>query len=383
VPIPLEKSLEKWLAAGAIDQGAAQRIRMFEAERGSSERLRWPILLAVALGGILLCAGVLLFVSAHWDEISPGTRFALVLSMVALFPVCGALTSEKFPVLSTTFHAVGTMCFGAGIFLAAQIFNLEENWTNGILLWAAGALVGWLLLRKWPHAALLAVLAPMWLVGQLANRTGLDWGRGSSLLWDGLLLLALTYFSARMTDRDSPERKALAQIGGIALLPCAIAAVVVRGEFNANYDRGAPSAMFMMFAWIIAIGVPLGMAFLLRRSASWMNVVSALWVLGLRLVAPYKAFLWDDWDVLGLYVWAGIGALGIIAWGVAERRRERVNLGVAGFGLTVLFFYFSSVMDKLGRAASLAGIGVLLLAGGWGLEKARRSLIAGFWGKTT
>jgi len=92
---------------------------------------------------------------------TPGARFALVLLMVAAFPVAGALTSEKFPALSTTFHAIGTVCLGAGIFLTAQIFNLEENWTSGILLWAIGALIGWLLLEKWPHAAFLAVLAPI------------------------------------------------------------------------------------------------------------------------------------------------------------------------------------------------------------------------------
>jgi uncharacterized membrane protein len=176
---PLDKQLERWTSAGIVDASTAVRIRTFEESQGSSERLRWPVLLALGLGGVLLCAGILLFVAAHWEELSPTARFSLVLFMVALFPVCGSLTAEKFPALSTTFHAVGTVCLGAGIFLSAQIFNLEENWTNGILLWAAGALAGWLLLRKWPHAALLAVLMPVWLVGRWINRVGLDWERGS------------------------------------------------------------------------------------------------------------------------------------------------------------------------------------------------------------
>jgi len=33
-------------------------------------------------------------------------------------------------------------------------------------------------------------------------------------------------------------------------------------------------------------------------------------------------------------------------------------------------------MNKLGRAESLVGIGVLLLFGGWGLERLRRLLVA-------
>jgi uncharacterized membrane protein len=372
----LDKQLERWTSAGIVDASTAARIRTFEESQGSSERLRWPVLLALGLGGVLLCAGILLFVAAHWEELSPTSRFTLVLFMVALFPVCGSLTAEKFPALSTTFHAVGTVCLGAGIFLSAQIFNLEENWTNGILLWAAGALAGWLLLRKWPHAALLAMLMPVWLVGRWINRVGLDWERGSGAVWDGLLLLALTYFTARMADRDSPERKALVYIGGLALLPCAILAVLAQSEFARSYTRESASSAFLIFAWIIAIGGPLGLALLLRTTASWMNAISALWVLSLGLVTPHRAFRWDSWDVLGIYIWAAIGAFSVIAWGIAERRRERINLGVAGFGITVLFFYFSNVMDKLGRAASLIGIGALLIFGGWGLELARRSLVA-------
>jgi hypothetical protein len=53
-----------------------------------------------------------------------------------------------------------------------------------------------------------------------------------------------------------------------------------------------------------------------------------------------------------------------------------VNYGIAAFALTVMWFYFSSVMDKLGRSFGLIVLGVLFLAGGWMLEMARRRLMA-------
>jgi len=39
-------------------------------------------------------------------------------------------------------------------------------------------------------------------------------------------------------------------------------------------------------------------------------------------------------------------------------------------------FYFSNVMDKLDRSASLIGLGVLFLGMGWALERTRRKLVA-------
>jgi uncharacterized membrane protein len=71
-----------------------------------------------------------------------------------------------------------------------------------------------------------------------------------------------------------------------------------------------------------------------------------------------------------------LGSIGLIAWGLMEERKERINLGVAGFALTIVFFYFSNVMDKLGRSASLIGLGLLFLLGGWLLERTRRQLVA-------
>jgi len=71
-----------------------------------------------------------------------------------------------------------------------------------------------------------------------------------------------------------------------------------------------------------------------------------------------------------------IAAIGLVIWGLQETRRERINLGVAGFAITIIVFYFSTVMDKLGRSASLIGFGIPFLVGGWQLEKLRRKLVA-------
>src|SRR6266852_9108306 len=278
--IPLDKQLEHWVSAGVVDASTAARIRTFEESQGSSERLRWPVLLAVALGGVLLCAGVLLFVAAHWDELSPAWRFTLVLFLVAVFPLAGALTEERFPALSTTFYAIGTICVGAGIFLTAQIFNLQEHWPSGILMWAIGALAGWLILRHWTQAALLALLVPAWLAGEWEVRTQ-GFAVSNRLITEGLVLVAITYLSARTSQEDSYTRRTLAWIGGLAVLPLSVWAFVEGRETWGWWwqNRTPVSPLLHIAGWAIAIGAPLALACALRKSAAWPNAIAAVWVL--------------------------------------------------------------------------------------------------------
>ena len=76
--VELESSLERWVAAQILDADQAARIRQWEFDRVPEGRSRWQIVVALVFGGVMLAAGVLLFVSAHWDELSPVQRMALL-----------------------------------------------------------------------------------------------------------------------------------------------------------------------------------------------------------------------------------------------------------------------------------------------------------------
>jgi hypothetical protein len=365
----LEPSLDRWVEAQILDRQQADRIRQFESAQLPRRRARWPVIIAVAFGGIMLAAGVLLFVSAHWDEISPFQRMALLVVAVGAFHVGGALSLERFRALGVTLHAVGTVALGGAIAVAGQIFNMQEHWPAAVLVWAVGALAGWLLLRDWPHLALAAILVPFWLAGEWVEAVPV-----SRDAWPvttcGILLLAICYLSVRLPGADSGEdhvRTALTWLGGLALLPATLP--VALGHPHYGYRAAAASGM-LGIGWACAILLPLGFAYAFRRNAAWMNLVAALWVIGLSFMAePHQEIL--------LYGWCALGAVGMVAWGIYELRAELINLGMAGFALTIVFFFFSSVMDKLGRSASLMTLGVLFVGGGWYGEKLRRKLVAG------
>ncbi|HET9401713.1 MAG TPA: DUF2157 domain-containing protein [Candidatus Acidoferrales bacterium] len=381
-----ESQIARWLAAGVIDAAAAERIRAFEAGDEKRATFRWPAILALAIGGLLVAASITLFVAAHWDRLSPTECFAIVLFMVAAFHVAAAFAADKFSALSVTFHAIGTIAFGAGIFLTGQIFNLQENWATGILLWAAGAAAGYAVLRQWPQAALFAVLAPSWLVAQWGITTRWGW-RAEYPISAGLMALAAAYLSARRGAEDSATRKALAWIGGIALLPACVVgiwAAVETSHYTYEPWRETVSAERQLAGWAIAILVPLAVGWLLSGAESWKNALAVAWACLATVTAIYShtkkpgAYVADpDFGMIVLlYAVCALGAAGLILWGFSDRRKERVNLGIAGFALTVLFFYFDGFMDKLDRSLSLLLLGVICIAGGYALERTRRRLVA-------
>lgn len=359
--------LERWTTAGLIDAVTADRIRAFEGSHEEPRQFRWPILIAIGFGALMLGAGVLLFVSAHWDELSPVGRFSLVLLLVAVFHVVGAVTTERFSAFATAMHCIGTVALGAGIFLSGQIFNLQEHWPGGVMLWALGAWLGWWLRRDWAQASLVALLTPAWLVSEWVDTTR-HFPMADTVVGQGLFLLAITYFTALVPNHRETIRRALAWIGGIALIPTAMIAVESRVEQYWGFGSLHLPIHLGILGYGSGLVLPLLLAFWLRESAVWLNVIAALWVLTINLIPMRSSVL--------PYAWCAVASLGLIAWGVKELRRERINLGVVGFGLTVLVFYFSNVMDKLGRSASLIGLGLLFLVMGWALERTRRRLVA-------
>lgn len=368
MPDPWESALTRWVEAGLLDDASVSRIRSWEGLQGG-ERSRWPARLALALGGILLSAGILLFVAAHWDAIAPWQRFVLVLLTVGGLHLSGALTAGRSETLSAALHASGTAALGGGVFLTGQIFNLEEHWPAGLLVWAAGAWTGWALLRQWPQFLLAAVITPAWLLSEWIF--AVQHHPGQSVGAAGVLLLALVYLASEPGTHATPAvRRSLFWVGAIATIP-AVLFVVASVHESRRITQGLPPSL-LAIGWLGALGLPLGLAWRLRGRNAIASGFAAVWICVGLWVANGSEIL--------LYLWAAGLSIGLVAWGVVDRRRERINLGVAGFALTVLAFYFSSVMDRLGRSASLIGVGLLFLGGGYALERARRRLVAGVEG---
>ena len=374
----LSDQLRRWLQAELIDADVAEAIQRWEdsqrsqSKHASVRHLTVPIRLSILLGSLLLAAGLLLFVSAHWDQMPPVWRVSLLLFIVIALHVGGAWFAERFQLMALGLHAVGTVAFGAGVFLCAQIFHLDVLWSFrwGLLLWSFGAAAGWMLLRQWPQLALLSLLLPGWISALIMFEV--DRFSSSEADWAvvpiaaGALLTSLTYFTAPDRTPLTPARSVLMWMGGLALVPAAVTWAVVATGLDLP-ALGQPLWLSLL-VWVVTLGGPVILGWWLRPHRFWPLALAAIWMV-LDLVIQVQGF-----SVLS-FAWWGVGSVGLMLWGSTEARAERVNIGTVLLATTLIGFYFTEVIGRFDRSLSLLGLGLFFLVGGWGLNRLRQALL--------
>jgi uncharacterized membrane protein len=379
----IESLLNRWQTAGVLDAETAGRIRTWETDQKQPSGLRWQGMVALILGALLLASGVALFVSAHWDELGPAARFAVVIAMVTVFHGAAAYTRDTYRGLSTALHAVGTASTGAAIALVGQIFNIQEHWPAAILLWALAALAGWILLRDQAQQTLTLLLFPAWLFSEFEYATQHNIGQ-NVYLGRFLFVWAVLYLTVFLGSRRTAVQGILFAVGAIA---AAVGAALSLESWRSWIDQPFVPLHLRVWGWIVIAAVPLFFSFF-RMGRSTVPVIAAI---AFSIVLPWCNHTWvmhyqyangrpgsytqNEPNIFAYALVAGF-AVFLIWWGVRQASKALVNLGIVAFAITIVWFYFSNIFDKVGRSLGLIGIGILFLAGGWVLEKTRRRLIA-------
>jgi uncharacterized membrane protein len=383
-----ESLLNRWQSAGVLDEEAADRIRAYESEQTRPAGLRWQRMgwqgvVALTLGAILLACGVALFVSAHWDQLGPGPRFALVIAMVAVFHLAGAFTRKVYRGLSTALHAVGTVSTGAAIALAGQIFNIQEHWPAAVLLWAIAALAGWILLRDQAQETLTFLLFPAWMLSEWMLHAE---GYIGNEVYVGrfLFVWAILYLTLFLGSRHKAVQGILF---AVAVIAAGFGIVFLLGGWRSwSAEQTFLPLETRFWGWASIAALPLFLS-LFRLRKSLVPVVAAI-VFSIALPWCIRTWLetygWGTYTHKVLRFGPNLAAHALVAafavfiswWGVRQASRLLVNLGIVGFAVAAGWFYYSDIFDKIGRSLGLIGLGVLFLAGGWALEKTRHGVLA-------
>ena len=140
----LGKEVFVWQRRGMIsEQQAAAILALYPVESLETERGRRLVGVLSVLGAILLGVGAILFFAANWQAIGTGIKIGLIFAAIIAAYASGwwfAFEKESYPKVGQSLILLGTLFYGTGIWLIAQIFHINAHWPNGVLFWALGIL---------------------------------------------------------------------------------------------------------------------------------------------------------------------------------------------------------------------------------------------------
>jgi len=167
----LHEQLAAWQSAGLIDSAQAEALaaRHPLPEAGRA----WGQIIFSAIGAVVAGLGIVLFFAYNWEAIPKFAKLALVFGAIAAAHGAGIWAGRRQPHLAEGLHALGTMLFGAGIWLVAQAYHIDEHYPNGLLLWSLGALA-----LAWALPSLAQGLMAALLIGLWAGFEAFEFERG-------------------------------------------------------------------------------------------------------------------------------------------------------------------------------------------------------------
>lgn len=152
----LRKEAQLWRDEGIISssqyQQIADRYQFNNLEAAARDR---SMMMAIAIGGILLTLGVVTFVAANWLSWSREVKFILMMSLFISTSITGFYTwrqptlskkEGKKPerskrILGEALLVLSAFILGANILLMAQIFNISGSTPELFFAWGFGVLV--------------------------------------------------------------------------------------------------------------------------------------------------------------------------------------------------------------------------------------------------
>ena len=159
----LRGEIDLWHNEGLISAGQAQNIK--RRYPLPDQGYAWGRIIFFSIGAILFGLGVILLFAYNWEKMHKFVKLAVI--VLALLAAHGAgfilrEHTERYRTAGEGLHLAGTMFFGAGIWLVAQIYHINEHYPNAFLIWGLGSLALAWALPSISHAMLAAILLMMW-----------------------------------------------------------------------------------------------------------------------------------------------------------------------------------------------------------------------------
>ena len=390
----LSEEARQWVADGIITAEQAEAIRNRYAsdspEAGGSAIGNRVVSVIAIMGAALIGLGIIALIAANWSEIPKFAKLAMMVVGTPAIYVIGWFVGYRFgyPRIGTAILLLGAIAFGASIHLVAQTYHVPVNHPNLLPLWFLGVVPLAYITRSRPMMGLSIIL---FLVA--AGFRAQEWVPDVTdeeiiLMVPAFLTLGAFLFAAGRMQARFAETRQFARLCDLAGLLVVAAAIYVL-SFNELWEELGefrPSFAALTVEYWLAVGIAGLAAAVMVGVAAWRDLVQwsgqiwweagALAVMGLVAGAMWLGLAFGGewlWWVFNLVMLAGV--LGMIAAGYRWNRAYLINLAVPIFAITLFTRYFEFGFGLLGQSVAFIVAGVILLAGGFGMEYLRRRLV--------
>ena len=390
----LSEEARQWEADGIITAEQAEAIRNRYAsdspEAGGSAIGNRVVSVIAIMGAALIGLGIIAFIAANWSEIPKLAKLAMMVVGTPAIYVIGWFIGYRFGYarIGIAIILLGAIAFGASIHLVAQTYHVPVNHPNLVPLWFLGVIPLAYITRSRPMLGLSIILFLA-----AAGFRAQEWvpelnSEDTILLLPGLLLLGAFLFAAGRMQARFADTRQFARICDISGLLVAAAGIYFLSFEQSWWDIGRSRLSFNALTveyWVmVAIAVIVIAAMVAvaawrdagqRTGRIWweagavgaMAVIAAAMWLGLAFGGAWL------WWVFNLVMLAGV--LAMVAAGYRWNRAYLINLAVPIFAITLFTRYFEFGLSLLGQSVAFIVAGVILLAGGFGMEYLRRRLL--------
>lgn len=409
----LKTDSERWVEKGIIDKGVAEEI---QAEAQSQKRGYSFANILVMLGLVCLAFAAMTFVAANWDVMPRYVRVLLLISaMWAAYGGAIVANNNDSPILADFLAMLGSAVFGATIMLVGQIYHMQGNTKDAVLLWAGGTFLAAVLLRSsaslWLAIGLFTLwfglgvkvffgagteFNPLYLLFWAACAGVAYWlraRRSAHLLMFGILFwVGVTALSFTLKDETFTYFLSLYAV----LYVCIALAIVSLEKWKLLHEFEAPfiSYMVMCIIGITAFWIAF-FSFDYRFRVEVMEASSNLsshvpMMICLVLALGIFAFGWmqklnSKYDLVFCAIWIAASifatsflsyripfvseavALGLSIWFIRMGERQDIaavtRLGYLAFTMIMVLIYFRTVGSLIGTAGFYLVSGLLLVLG--------------------
>ena len=354
------------------------------------------------IGAVLIAAGIVLLISAHWNDIPRGLKIAAGLVLMLGAHGFGWWLREvqgKYRKTGEALQFLGSALFLANTALIGQIYNIVSRPPNAFLLWWIGiAALPWLLRSKAQHVLLLLAFG-IWFGFEVNQRGGLIYCESDRqvLLY---ALLGLVYLGVGYCLRRTPFSNfagVTEKLGLIAFL-IFIYPLTWKAFFGwEGWENCEFRSWFFPTLGLIALLLLVGGIRNLRAlTTQWrwtwfaalfgMVVFMATVWFGcwqLETGGPDYYFWGQSWSYLVGIITLFVFCMLQIQVGIQERSTFLVNLGVVFIALDILAAYCDLFGSMARTGVMFLVSGIFLIVFGVYLEKKRRALMKQIKSQTT